>query len=127
MDISELSDRVGKVVLLDLVSGMQVCTEIKSIDEESGKITTGKIMIFQVVVEPQDPSRPPDQNNPVVQKVNTLPYGGPFIHPKSENVLYAANIIMPHEPVNAIEKGYLQAVSGIEIAGAGSIRGISGE
>jgi len=121
MHISELRGHVGQVVLLDLVSGMQVCTEIKEIDEVAGKAITTKIMIFQIISEPQDPMNPPGPNNPVVQKVNALPYGGPFMNPMTENVLYAENIIMAHSPIEPIEKSYLQAVSGIEIVGANAL------
>ncbi len=54
MRISEVTPHVGDIVLLDLVSGMQVCAEIKSATEHSGKVITGKVVIFQVSVEPQD-------------------------------------------------------------------------
>ena len=113
----------GKVVLLDLVSGMQICTEVTEVTDT--QIVTGKVMIFQIAVEPQDPSQPPHQTlNPVVQKVNAMPYGGPFIIPKSEMSFDLDHILQAHEPVGQIEKGYLQAASGIEIAGAGAIQGI---
>jgi len=124
MNISELQQSVGSVVLIDLVSGVQICTEIKEIDEETGKATTGKIMIFQIIQEPQDPRNPPGPNNPILQKVNAIPYGGPFTHAKSENALYAENMIMAHSPIAELEKSYLQAVSGIEIAGAGALNGM---
>ena len=118
-----LSDE-GNIVLLDLTSGVQVCTEIKSVNTDHNLITTGKLMVFQIAVEPTDPTMPPGPNNPMQQKVNALPYGGPFMHPKSENELYASDIIMSHEPIEPIEKAYLQAVSGIEVVGASALGGL---
>jgi len=126
MHISELFGKIDDILLLDLVSGMQVCTEIKSLDDMNGSATTGKLMVFQISVEPQNPQLPPSDVNPMVQKVSTNPYGGPFTIPKAENTLYAADIVMVHVPIAAVEKAYLQAISGIEIAGAGALGGPSG-
>jgi hypothetical protein len=126
MRISEVTPHIGNIVLLDLVSGMQVCTEIKSVIKETGKVITGKVVIFQVSVEPQDPSRPPDPSNPMVQKVATHPYGGPFCVPHTEMPFDVEHIMMMHSPVAAVEKGYLQATSGIAIAGAGALNGPTG-
>lgn len=125
MNILEFTEHVGDVVLLDLVSGMQVCTEIKEIDKLLSKIITGKVVIFQIAVEPVDPTLPPSQNNPMQQKVNAQPYGGPFTLPQTESSFDAAHVITVHVPVSGIEKGYLQATSGIEIAGAEAIGGLT--
>jgi len=126
MHISEFTKFIGEIVLLDLVSGMQVCTEIKSLDDEKAKVNTGKVVMFQIAVEPADPTRPPDANNPMQQKVNTQHYGGPFTLPHTELPLDAAHIMAIHVPISAIEKGYLQATSGIEIAGASALSGPQG-
>ncbi len=113
---------VGKVVMLDLVSGVQVCGEIKEITETA--LIIRKPMVFQVAVEPQDPSQPPHQTmNPIVQKINAAPYGGPFIIPKTEMSFEHIHVIAIHDPQGSFEKGYLQAASGIEIAGADALRG----
>jgi hypothetical protein len=126
MHITEFVKHVGNIVLLDLISGMQVCTEIKSLDHDLGKINTGKVVVFQIAVEPVDPSQPPGPNNPMQQKVNAQPYGGPFTLPHTECAYDVAHIIQVWVPVAGIEKGYLQATSGIEIAGAASLGGPSG-
>ena len=105
---------------------MQVCAEIKSATEHSGKVITGKVVIFQVSVEPQDPSRAPDPSNPMVQKVATHPYGGPFCVAHTEMPFDVEHIMMIHKPIAAVEKGYLQATSGIQIAGAGALNGPTG-
>lgn len=125
MHISEFRDHVGDVVLLDLVSGMQVCTEIKELDKELDKVITGKVVVFQIAVEPVDPTSPPGPNNPMQQKVNAQPYGGPFTLPHTESSFDAAHVITVHVPVSGIEKGYLQATSGIEIAGAEAFGGLA--
>ena len=126
MHISEFDEHVGKIVLLDLISGMQVCTEIKSLDEEISKVHTGKVVVFQIAMEPQNPQFPPSEQNPMQQKVNAQPYGGPFTLPHTECAYDAAHVMNVWVPVAGIEKGYLQATSGIEIAGAASLGGPSG-
>lgn len=127
MHISEFNKHIGNVVLLDLISGMQVCTEIKSLDKADTKVNTGKIVIFQISVEPQDPTRAPDQNlNPMIQKINAQPYGGPFTLPHTEGSFDVEHIMMLHVPVSGIEKAYLQSTSGIEIAGAAPLGGPQG-
>lgn len=126
MHISEFPEHVGNVVLLDLISGMQVCTEIKSLDEDLSKVHTGKVVVFQIAMEPRDPNYPPSDQNPMQQKVNAQPYGGPFTLPHTECSYDAAHIMQVWVPVGGIEKGYLQATSGIEIAGAATLGGPSG-
>ncbi len=129
MRLSEFEKHVGDVVLLDLISGMQVCTEIKGMHNEGGegsKVDTGKVVIFQIAVEPQDPTQPPSPTNPMQQKINTQPYGGPFTLPHTECSFDIEHIIMIHVPVSGIEKAYLQATSGIEIAGAAPFGGPKG-
>jgi hypothetical protein len=106
---------------------MQVCTEIKSVDEINDKVLTGKIVIFQISVEPQDPTRAPDPNlNPMIQKINAQPYGGPFTLPHTEGSFDVEHIMMCHVPVSGIEKAYLQSTSGIQIAGAETLSGPQG-
>jgi hypothetical protein len=113
----------GKIAMIDLVSGVQVCAEIIDLDDSS--ITVRKPMVFQVSVEPQDPSQPPHpQHNPIVQKINAAPYGGPFVVPRTERRFDLIHVIDLHECQSQIEKGYLQAASGIEIAGAGALNAL---
>ncbi len=52
MRSSELNKHVGKIVLLDLVTGMQICTELKAVVLGDNRIEVGKIIIFQISVEP---------------------------------------------------------------------------
>jgi hypothetical protein len=118
------SDYNGKIAMLDLVSGVQVCAEIIDLDDST--ITVRKPMVFQVAVEPQDPSQPPHQTmNPIVQKVNAAPYGGPFVVAKTEMKFDLIHIIQMHEAMTQFEKGYLQATTGIEIAGAGALSALA--
>lgn len=127
MRSSEFNKHVGSVVLLDLVSGMQICTELKSINKEMEKIKVGKIIIFQISVEPKDPTQPPhEQLNPIMQKLNAQPYGGPFTTAKTESAFDFEHVLQAHEPVDGIEKAYLQATSGIEVVGAGAMAGLKG-
>lgn len=127
MRSSEFAKYVGKVVLLDLVTGMQICTELKSVNERDRKIETGKIVIFQISVEPKDPTQPPhEQLNPIIQKLNAQPYGGPFTTSKTGYPFDCEHILMIHVPVDGIEKAYLQSTSGIEVVGAGAMAGLKG-
>ncbi len=127
MRSSEFTKHVGSIVLLDLVTGMQICTELKSINKEALKIRVGKIIIFQIAVEPKDPTRPPDEQlNPIMQKLNAQPYGGPFTTAGTEYAFDFEHILMLHVPVAGIEKAYLQSTSGIEVVGAGAMAGLKG-
>ena len=127
MRSSEFAKHVGNIVLLDLVTGMQICTELKSVNERDQKIEVGKIIIFQIAVEPKDPTQPPhEQLNPIIQKLNAQPYGGPFTTPKTEHAFDFEHILQAHVPVDGIEKAYLQSTSGIEVVGAGAMAGLKG-
>jgi len=127
MRSSEFNKHVGSVVLLDLVTGMQICTELKAINKEMSKIEVGKIIIFQISVEPKDPTQPPhDQLNPIIQKLNAQPYGGPFTTVGTEHAFDFEHVLYAHVPVDGIEKAYLQATSGIEVVGAGAMAGLKG-
>lgn len=127
MRSSELNKHVGKVVLLDLVTGMQICTELKAVVLGDNRIEVGKIIIFQISVEPKDPTQPPhEQLNPIMQKLNAQPYGGPFTAAGTEYTFDFEHILMAHVPVDGIEKAYLQSTSGIEVVGAGAMAGLKG-
>jgi len=116
---SDVKKYEGKIVLLDLVSGLQVTAEIDSVDDRS--VSVSRPVVFQIVTEPADPTSRPSPNNPIQQKLNAAPYGGPFSHPKDEVKFDLRHVIGIHEPVDGIEKAYLQATSGIQVAGADTI------
>lgn len=115
----DLEKYEGKVALLDLVSGLQVTTEITHVGTE--RIECNRPIIFQITTEPADPSSPPSANNPMQQKLNAVPMGGPFTHPPSTARIDFRHIIAVYDPIDAIEKAYLQATSGIQLAGADAI------
>lgn len=130
MQWEDIQPYMGKVALLDLVSGAQICAQLVKDRLMGGghkdRVTVHKPMMFQVAVEPQDPTIPPGPMNPVVQKVNAIPYGGPFAVPRDEITIDLSHIICVFEAQGQVEKGYLQAASGIEIAGAGALQGLAG-
>ena len=127
MRSSEFTKHVGNIVLLDLVTGMQICTELKAINHTASKIEVGKIVIFQIAVEPKDPTQPPHEKlNPIIQKLNAQPYGGPFTVANTEHAFDFEHILFVHVPVDGIEKAYLQSTSGIEVVGAGAMAGLKG-
>ena len=122
MRSSDLKPFEGKIKMVTLISGQQVCAEIQSVDDTH--VILYKPLAFQIAVEPQDPAQPPHpQMNPVVQKLNAQPFGGPFIIASDEQQFDLNHILAIHEPLGQMEKGYLQATSGIEIAGAGALQG----
>jgi hypothetical protein len=127
MRLVDIQKHKGEVVLLDLVTGMQICTEIKAINYTTDQIECGKVIVFQIVQEPKDPEHPPHpQMNPIIQTIKAQPFGGPFTLPRNEDKFDIAHILMAYTPIDAIEKAYLQAVSGIEVVGAGAVQNIKG-
>ena len=120
---ADLMKLKGDVVVLDLVSGLQVVTEIKEVGTYSS--TIGKPIIFQVQPQPADPSLPPGPNNPMVGRVNAQPVGGPFAAQTLDDTpIDNDHIIFAHPPVEDIKNGYLQMISGIQIAGADALNAL---
>lgn len=116
---ASLSNYENKVVILDLVSGLQVTTEVTEVYDCT--LVCKNPIVFQVNAEPADPLLPPSHSNPMQQKLSATPYGGPFSVQKDEVTFELQHIIAIHEPIAVIEKSYLQATSGIQLAGADDI------
>lgn len=114
-----IDDYEKKIVILDLVSGLQITTKVLAVYSDT--MVCERPIIFQVSAEPADPSAPPSHSNPMQQKLSAVPFGGPFSVPKDKVTFDLDHILAIHEPIDVIEKSYLQATSGIQLAGANDI------
>ena len=115
----------NEIVLIDLENGMQLTTRIKDVIDEH--IITDDIMMFQITVATPNPDMPPGPNNEPQQRIQSARLGGPFRHPTSPNPPIPLHRVMfIHTPIDAIEKAYLQASSGIAIAGADTLKKFEG-
>ena len=144
MRLSDLEKHVGEVVILDLINGAQVTTEIKEIipDESDQEIPAdasvvlefspskhwvrvGKLLVFQVSAEIRDPRQPPHPiENPVEHKVRNGSYGFPLVEIEDEKVLDIDHILMVHPCQDDMVRVYMHVTTGIEIAPAGALNAI---
>lgn len=130
MRLEDIQKRVGEVVILDLINGAQVTTEVKEVqpdDEGVDKhwVVVGKLILFQVSLETRDPRLPPNpETNPVEHKVRNGSYGFPLIDIEDEKTLDLDHILMAHECHPDMAKVYTKVVTGIEIAPAGALNAI---
>ena len=123
-DVIKFND---KIVLIDLENGKQITTRIKGVSDDKTHIVCEDIMMFQITVSVPDPSRPPGPNNEPQQRIQSARLGGPFRHPHSPSPPVPLHRVMfIHLPIDAIEKAYMQATTGIEIAGADALRSFEG-
>lgn len=120
--IAQLQAHVDKIVLIDMDNGMQLTTRIKNVEVEHNQLITEAIIMFQLAHMP--PQGPGQQPQPSIQAQHL---GGPFRNQTSPPPpIDIHRIMFVHTPIDEIEKAYMQATSGIEIAGAGAIQGIRG-
>jgi hypothetical protein len=114
----------GEIVLIDLENGMQLTTRITDVVDEH--LITDDIMMFQITVATPNPDMPPGPGNEPQQRIQSARLGGPFRHPNSPNPPIPLHRVMfIHQPIDAIEKAYMQASTGIAIAGADALKGLA--
>lgn len=130
MDKSDLEQHVGKVVVLDLITGLQITTELKRLysskpltspDEDMAEL--GKIYVFQLSHILKDPRLPPSPDN-VAEKVDAIPYGGPFVMARDTYPIELSHILFAWEPLASVEKAYMSKSSGIQVAGADALNNL---
>ncbi len=122
---AEASGFKDKIVLIDLENGMQLTTRIKDVVDEH--IICEDIMMFQVSVAVPNPELPPGPGNEPQQRIQSAKLGGPFRHPNSPiPSIPLQRVMFIHLPIDAIEKAYMQASTGITIAGADTLRKFEG-
>ena len=124
MRVEDLRKHVGEVVILDLVSGVQVTTRLKDIEDDRWAIL-GKLLVFTVSVEVTDPTKPPHpQTNPFEHKVRNVLYGYPLFNVEEGRALDVNHIMMAHECQGDMAKVYTHVTSGIQIADAGALNAL---
>lgn len=119
---TEIDKLVGDIAILDLVSGLEIVTEIVRIDIDGYVITSAPWMIFQADIRPKDPRLPADPaNNPVGWHVSHGEYGNPVFKVEDDKPLDLSHIICAHECPKPLAGVYTKMRSGIEIADAGAL------
>ncbi len=132
MRLEDLKKHVGEVVILDLINSGQVTTELKEIKTEESDtqgvknwVTVGKLLIFQVQIEPRDPRQTlHPEHNPIEHKVRNGSYGFPLFEIEDETVLDLDHILMAHKCHADMVKVYMHVTTGIEIAPAGALNAL---
>ena len=118
--VEEFKDQI---VLIDIDNGMQLCTRIKGV--ENDQIICEDIILFQIATTVPDPSRPPGPGNMPEQSIQAQPLGGPFRAETSPTPpIDLSRVLFIHKPIDPIEKAYMSANSGIQVAGAGTLAGM---
>jgi hypothetical protein len=122
---TEASEFKDKIVLIDLENGMQLTARIKDVVDEH--IICEDILLFQITVTTPNPNLPPGPGNEPQQKIQSARLGGPFRHPDSPTPpIPLLRVLFIHLPIDAIEKAYMQATTGIAIAGADTLGRLGG-
>jgi hypothetical protein len=109
MHQSIVEAKIGKAVVLELVNGLQLLTQIKSVDPYTAYCD--KAFMFAMT-----------ETGPTV-----IPYGRhgcPVIKPNDENPFDLRHIVQVYDADTTGEKVWLQATSGIQLAGADALRGL---
>lgn len=123
-DVIQFND---KIALIDLENGMQLTTRIKGISDDKKHILCEDILLFQITVTTPNPSLPPGPGNEPQQKIQSARLGGPFRHPDSPiPPIPLSRVLFIHLPIDAVEKAYMQATTGIAIAGADALGKLGG-
>lgn len=109
MRTSDLKKYVGKVAILDTVSGQQWTTKVNKVFEEDGReyAELDKIVLFII--------------NPQTQNVHPVPYGAPLFEVEGGKVIDITNFVMAHDPLPDMEKVYIDMTRSIQIVGAGAL------
>lgn len=116
MYTDELIERKGKVVVLDLVSGAQVITQIKDVVDDS-IVVVGKMFTPMMAPHPHKP-------NQIV--VELLPYGAPLYSTEEETHLETKYVMMLLKPNPEMISQYNRAAYGIATAGPGALDNLKG-
>jgi hypothetical protein len=118
-----ISKFIGQIILIDLDNGMQVTTRLKNVVDD--QLICDDIILFQIATVLPDPSMPPGPGNVPQQTLQTQPLGGPFRDPKSGSPpIDLERVMFVHKPIDAIDRAYSKATSGIEVVGAGALHGM---
>ena len=119
----DLEPLVGEVVILDLVSGLEIVTEIKGFDLLGRVLTSAPWMIFQADLRVKDPRYPPhEKENPVGWHVSHGEYGAPVFKVADDKPLDLNHLICHHECPPQLRAVYTKMQTGIEVADASVLK-----
>ena len=120
---SELEAKMGEIVILDLVNGLQFVTTLKSIDIDGYVITTAPWLMFQADLRQQDPNKPPHpQANPISWHVGHGKYGAPVFELADDKPLHPDHIVCLHECPKGLVDVYNKEKTGIVTANEGVLK-----
>ena len=117
---AELEKNIGEIVILDLVSGLQFVTEVKSIDLDGYVITSSPWLMFQADLRPQNPQAPPHpQSNPISWHVGHGKYGAPVFELADNKPIHIDHIVCAHDCPKGLVDVYTKEKTGIVVANEG--------
>lgn len=120
MRVELLQQYVGKVITLDLVSGVQMVTKLKSLDAANRELVVGQLRLFQIQVVQRTPNGPPEG---VVQN---FPYGQPLYQLGDEHRIRADHVILVMVPNAEMAAVYIKETSGILPVNATALDALKG-
>lgn len=120
MRVELLQQYVGKVITLDLVSGVQLVTKLKSLDAANRELVVGQLRVFQIQVVQDSPTSQP---RGVVQN---FPYGQPLYQLGDEHRIRADHVILVMVPNPEMAAVYTKETSGILPANAAALDALKG-
>lgn len=114
---SELEKHIGDAVILDLVSGLQFVTEIKSIDLDGYVITSAPWLMFQADLRPKNPNQQAHpQHNPISWHVGHGKYGAPVFELADDKPIHMDHIVCLHDCPKGLTDVYTKEQTGIVVA-----------
>lgn len=107
----DLSNKIGKIVTLELVSGAQVTTRIRSVVD--GVINCGKMICY---------IHQPDPRNPSAIQVINFEYGQPFYKQPETNHIQVEHVMFVWDVPATMEQKHTELTSGIQMVNANALK-----
>lgn len=119
--MSNIEKLVDSVVILHMTNGQPVIGKVVAANAETNEITLYRSMEMHFMANPRDPSQISVQYTPFLAFGGVLPPVERLPVSLADTLLVRHGMLVP----KTIEDGYLQSISGIQIAGAGAEKGLS--
>ncbi len=118
MRVFDAKALIGKIVTLDLITGIRLTTKIESVEQEEGGwfFHTGPLLIYVIQIVGQD-----DKTGEMKLNLqNVIPYGIPDFQPTKKNYVDLSHVFTAATPMANILDHYAKATSSIVAVSAGT-------